>query len=393
MKKLFIFVITIMIFLPIIAFAQEPTNKIDLYLFYGDTCPHCKEEKEDLKELQEEYSQLEVHLYEVYNNKENQKLLNTVAKELGVNVTGVPFTIIGNRNFVGYSKPRKKYLEETIEYYSNNPSTNVVEEILNNNYKGKPYEDSEADFIDLPLFGELNIKRLSLPIITILIGIVDGFNPCALWILLFLISMLIGMENKKRMWALGLTFILTSGIVYFIFMAAWLNIIMLIGTIILIRTIIGVLGVGGGLFNIRNYLKERKQDGCQVVDKTKRKTIFNKIKRFTHEKKFYLAILGIIVLAISVNLIEMLCSLGLPAIYVQILELSNVSTVAKYFYLFLYVLFFMLDDIIIFAIAMVTLKATGISTKYTKYSHLIGGIIMIIVGLLLIFKPEILMFG
>ena len=81
-------------------------------------------------------------------------------------------------------------------------------------------------------------------------------------------------------------------------------------------------------------------------------------------------------LAISVNVIELACSAGLPLIFTQILAMNKVRRIAKLIYLLLYILFFMIDDIIVFAIAMFTFKVTGISTKYTKYSHLIGGIII-----------------
>jgi len=111
------------------------------------------------------------------------------------------------------------------------------------------------------------------------------------------------------------------------------------------------------------------------------------------EKKFILAILGIILLAFSVNLIELLCSLGLPVVFTQILSLNNLNTWEYFIYIFIYIVFFLLDDIIVFTIAMKTLKLKGISNKYSKYSHLIGGIIMILVGLLMIIKPEWLMFN
>jgi hypothetical protein len=106
-----------------------------------------------------------------------------------------------------------------------------------------------------------------------------------------------------------------------------------------------------------------------------------------------LALGGIIVLAFLVNLVELVCSAGLPAIYTQILALNNLANWQYYFYIFLYVFFFMVDDLLIFIVAMVTLKMTGLSTRYARYSHLIGGILMIIIGILLIFKPEWLMFG
>ena len=117
-----------------------------------------------------------------------------------------------------------------------------------------------------------------------------------------------------------------------------------------------------------------------------------KITKITNEKSFILAILGIILLAASVNIIEMMCSIGLPIIFTQVLAMNNLSVGSYAFYMFLYILFFLIDDIVVFVIAMTTLKVTGISTKYNKLSHLIGGVIMLLIGILMILKPEWLMF-
>ena len=121
--------------------------------------------------------------------------------------------------------------------------------------------------------------------------------------------------------------------------------------------------------------------------------MFAKIKKFTHEKSFILAIFGVITLAVSVNLVELACSAGLPLLFTSVLAMNDLNTLEYGFNIFLYILFFLLDDIIVFVIAMKTLEVTGISTKYSKYSHLIGGLIMLLIGLLLIVKPEWIMFN
>ena len=237
-----------------------------------------------------------------------------------------------------------------------------------------------------------NGKNVSLTTSAIVIGLVDGFNPCAMWILLFLISVLIGMKDRKKMWILGLTFLLTSALVYMLIMLSWINIAVKITTIVWIRNIIALVAIIGGLLNLRSFIKSN-DSGCDVVDKNKRKTIFNKIKKFTHEKSFFLSLVGVMGLAISVNLVELACSAGLPIVFSELLALNNVSNFMKFMYTLIYIFFFLIDDLIVFFIAMFTMKVSGISTKYNKYSHVLGGIIMLVVGILLIFKPEWLMFN
>ena len=252
---------------------------------------------------------------------------------------------------------------------------------------------SSSNIKNIPLLGKVDVKKVSLPIISIVIGLVDGFNPCAMWVLLFLITMFINMKDRRRMWILGFTFILSSALVYLMFMLAYLHI-----ASALIQTwfkyIIALVALVGGIINLRSYYKERQKDiGCSVTDAKKRRKIVDKIKKILSEKSFIFAFFGIIFLAFSVNLIELACSAGLPVMFTNIIAMNNVSAPLTALYFFLYLLFFMIDDIIVFSIAMITFKVTGISNKYSKYSHLIGGIIMIIIGLLMAFKTEWLMFN
>lgn len=399
-KLIFLFFL-ITLFRPISSNASN--NEINVYLFYGRECPLCLELKDVLDEIKEDYPNLKVHKYEVWYNAENRNYMNEAATILDTKVTGVPFTVIGTKVFKGYSSfARKGELKHTIEIYSKvasykdpvgemlgvvkNSGTLTYEDIV------KASDDGESHIFEVPLAGPVAAKDLSLPIISILIGAIDGFNPCAMWVLFFLISVLIGMKDRKKMWILGSTFILTSAIIYLLFMLLWLNVITFVGSLKWFKILIALIALIGGTLNVRSFIKS-KDTGCTVVDETKRKSIFTKIKKITTEKKLSLSIIGIIVLAVTVNFIEVSCSGGLPVIFMKILSMNDLSVLEYSFYMFLYILFFLIDDLIIFIIAMVTLKLTGISNKYAKYSHLIGGILMIIIGILLIFKPEWLTFN
>ena len=253
-------------------------------------------------------------------------------------------------------------------------------------------ESDEELSVDVPLFGRFNLKKFSLVSAAALIGLIDGFNPCAMWILLFLISVLIGMKDRKRMWILGLAFLITSAFVYMLIMLSWISIAVKITTIVWVRNIIAVIALIGAIINIRSFIKS-KDSGCDVVDENKRKKIFQRIRKFTSEKSVILAIIGVLGLAISVNLVELACSAGLPLVFTELLALNHVNAGMRFLYTLVYIFFFLIDDLFVFFVAMFTMKITGISTKYSKYSHLIGGIIMLIIGLLLICKPEWLMFN
>ena len=385
--------------------AVSEKNLVNIYLFHSYTCKHCKEEIKLLDELENEYDNIKVYKYEV-NENGNGELLKNISEIMGSKVTGTPYTIIGNKVFSGYDYENSKgRFKGAIEYYSKYGYEDKVGEYISSiplpSYEVKDTDPDVDEYINdyisykvkLPLIGEVKLKNLTLPLITVVIGLADGFNPCAMWVLLFLISMLIGMKDKKRMWILGSTFLLTSALIYLIFMMSWLNLANLLISVVWVRVIIAIVSLVGGFINLRGYIKHRKVSGCDVVDDKKRNKIITRIKKFTTEKNFWLAILGVIVLAISVNVVELACSAGLPVMFIEILSLNNLTAIEEIIYIVLYMLFFLLDDFVVFVIAMTTLSLTGVSSKYGNLSKLIGGILMLLIGLLLMFKPEWIMFN
>ena len=395
MKKIYWLLISLLVLIPINSKALE---NIDLYLFHSSTCEHCKAEIEYLDSIKDEYPNLNVHLYEVTERndeaRENAKLMSMVGEKMNISHVQTPFTILGNTYYIGFEGSIQDSLGKLIEEESKNPSVNIVDKIFN---------DDDISYIEIrngqidkivTVFGEIDPSKVSIPILAVIIGFIDGFNPCAMWVLIFLISMLFNMKNRKRMWALGITFLTASALVYMLFMLAWIEIIKDFSQISWFRLIISLVALIGGIVNLRNFYKGlKKDDGCEVVDENKRKKMFAKIKKITTEKSFILALIGVILLAVSVNVIELACSAGLPLIFTQILTLNNLSGFEYILNVLIYIFFFLIDDIIVFTIAMITLSVTGISTKYTKYSHLVGGIIMVLIAILMAFKPEWLMFN
>ena len=432
-------------------------EKVTIYLFHGDGCPHCAEEIKKLDELKNIYrDNIEIKKYEVWYNSDNNNLMLQAKDKFNVKQAGVPFTVIGDKSFIGYNSTVGREIEEAIQLY-------IGEEVINNNinfgkivenarialkeyitYGGKEndkvysdlkiskkaYEDAvmKTDYlateeltanevklkilkdleiklqedidninnriIDLPIIGKKVISGIFIPIVAIVLGLVDGFNPCAMWILLFIINMLFNMKDKKRMWILGITFLFTSALVYFLAMLGLKGALSFLAVGI-VQKIIALVAIVGGFVNLNSFRKDliKKDNGCNVIDNKKRKKILTKIRKFTSEKSFVLALVGVIALALSVNIVELACSAGFPTIFISILTFNNVPLAMSILYMLIYIIFYLLDDLIIFVIAMITLEVTGISTKYNKYSHLIGGILMLIMGILLIFKPEWLMFN
>ncbi len=391
---------------------------IDLYFFYGQGCPHCAKEEVFLSKLEKQKENIKIHRYEVWHNQENAQKLSKISKKLGVSIPGVPMLFISDKSVAGYYNDQVtgKKIMNIISQYEKEDCNDVVGPIIGEKNISKKCEHNceqngdaclhncgcSADNsvmekkipekINIPIIGEVNLKTVSLPTLTFFIGATDGFNPCAMWVLLFLISMLLGMKNKKRMWLLGSTFIIASGVVYFLFLSAWLNTFLFFGYVPWIRVLIAIVALGSGGWHLWEAWKNR-EGGCHVTDSEKRKKMFYKIKEIITKNNLFIALLGISLLAFAVNLVELACSAGLPAVYTQVLAMSKLPAWQYYLYLFFYVIIFMLDDILVFVVAMTTLQVKDVSSGYTKYSGIIGGIVMVLIGLLLLFKPGWLMFG
>lgn len=372
-------------------------ESLKIYLFYGDGCPHCADEEKFFESYLEDNNDIELIKYEVWHSKDNQELFVKVQDKLNNHASGVPYLIIGKDVIVGYMEDVTNYqIEDTIkEYRSSKKKYDVIDELNKKNNKNKIVStDEKVKEVNVPVFGKVKSNEVSLPLLALVLGFIDGFNPCAMWILLFLITMLINTKDRKRMWILGLTFIITSGLVYLMFMLTWLNLAVFISKAELIRILVALVSFIVGFINLKKYYEStKKEDGCDVVDKKNRKEIINRITNIIKEKSFIMAIIGIIVLAASVNIIELMCSVGIPLLFTQILAMNNLSAGSYALYMFIYIFFFLIDDIVIFTLAMITHKVTGISTKYNKYSHLIAGIIILLIGLLLLINPSILMFN
>lgn len=406
MKRLF----QIVLLMVLCTSAVQPviaTETVNAHLFYGEGCPHCTKERAFFNSIKDKYPQLNLTEYEIYYHNENNSLLQKVGKSLHVQSNGVPFLVIGNHSIVGFSEGvtpteiEKLILEcsktacgDRVALVQNTAkSSKIIQATTSAVTESKTTQSMDTKkIISIPFIGQKDVSTLSLPLLTVVLAFLDGFNPCAMWTLLFLISLLLGLKDRKRMWILGVAFIASSALVYFLFLSAWLNLFLFLGFVVWIRTLIGIVALVAGYLYLKDYWKN-KNGGCNVMGNEKRQKIFEKLRAITQKRQLVLALGGIILLAVAVNMVELICSAGLPAIYTQILSMSHLPSWQYYLYLLLYIFIFMLDDLFVFFTAMITMQAVGVQSKYARYSHLIGGMLMFIIGILLLFKPEWLMFG
>lgn len=253
-----------------------------------------------------------------------------------------------------------------------------------------PVPAQSKDTIEVPLLGELSQSRLGMPAFTFLIGLVDGFNPCAMWVLLFLLSLLVNLKSRKKILAVAGTFVLISGLAYFAFMAAWLNVFLLIGYLRWVQLLLGVFATLVGLIHIKDFFAFKKGVSLSIPEWAK-PGLYARMRRVVNAENLTGAIIGASILAVLVNIIELLCTAGLPALYTEILMMQNYPAWETYAYLGLYIVAYMLDDSIMVAIVVITLGRHKLQETQGRYLKLFSGLVILLLGLVLIFKPSLLL--
>jgi thiol-disulfide isomerase/thioredoxin len=385
MKGKIILALIILISLFSVSYAQ--TNKVILYLFWGDGCPHCKAEKAFLEKLKEKYPELEIKEYEVWYNSENLELFDKMAKSYGCSAKAVPTTFIGDKYIVGYlsDSTTGKKIEDAIKECLNKGCINPIEKI-NESSSGMC---TGNEIVELPTFGELDASKMSLPTFTIIIAGIDGFNPCAFFVLFFLLSMLVYAQSRKIMLLIGSIFVFFSGFIYFLFMAAWLNLFLIIGKLAIITTLAGSVALIIGVINIKDFFFFKKGISLTIPDHAKPK-LFKRMRNLLKASSLSSTILGTIILAIAANFYELLCTSGFPMVFTRVLTLNNLSITEYYLYLILYNIIYVIPLMVIVLMFSITLGAKKLTEKQGQILKLISGFMMLYLGAILLVLPSLL---
>ncbi|MGB9749168.1 MAG: hypothetical protein ACP5OZ_00925 [Candidatus Woesearchaeota archaeon] len=425
-----VFVLTLMMLLnslSVFASNKSFSREINVYMFGAYNCPHCAAEKPYLEKLSKEYP-INVYYFEV-TQQENYDLWEKFCNAYNQKPKGVPNTFIGDKFISGFVKENDSIalkIKNVVEEYTTN--CNAYEDALSNVEKSynqkisiniapiysydkkkfnffecsKPNETKTSEnlssekIVTIPVLGDFKISSISLPIFTIIIAGLDSFNPCALWVLTFLLSLLIYSKSRKKMLIVGLIFVIASGVVYFMFMAAWLNLFLVLRYQKFVRIIIVLLALFAGIVNVKDAFFYKKGISLTIDDSKKPKLIEKMrsiVKTVKEEGITLLLILQTIILAVSVNFIELACTAGFPAVYTNILTLKQLPKIVYYLYLVLYNIFYVIPLLLIVLIFVITLGATKISERTGRILKFISGIVMIALALIMLLKPSLLSFG
>jgi hypothetical protein len=250
---------------------------------------------------------------------------------------------------------------------------------------GVPVEAPEG--VELPWIGYVRVRDWGLPTFTLLIGLIDGFNPCAMWVLVFLLSVLVNIQDRRKIAAIAGTFVVVSGLAYFAFMAAWLNLFMLVGIARPLQVALGVLAVVIGLINVKDFFAF-KQGVTLSIPESAKPGIYGRVRRIVSTDYISVAVGLSVMLAVVVNVVELMCTAGLPAVYTQILTLQQLPAWKNYAYLGLYNLGYIFDDSLMVIAFVITLSHRKMRVAEGRWLKLLSGIVVLALGLAMLFRPD-----
>ena len=339
----------------------------DLVVYVRDGCPHCADAKQFLAQLARERPQLRVSLRAVDQDAAARDELIALSRSAGVWPPGVPTFALDGRLLVGFGDPAE--------------SGPALLAWIDQSAPAPP------DQVESHLFGTLSASKLGLPLFTLALGLLDGFNPCAMWVLLFLLSLLVRLQDRRRMALVAGTFVVVSGAVYYAFMAAWLNVFLAVGLSNPVRWGLAGLALLVGAVSVKDFMAWGHGFSFSIPDSAK-PGIYARTRAVLSARALPGSLLAVAMLALVVNFVELLCTAGLPALYTAVLAQQGVGTAAHYAYLGLYILGYLADDTLMVTLAVLALGRRKLTEDTGRWLKLLSGLVMLALGLVLLLRPD-----
>lgn len=377
--------------------AASVTTQADIEVFVRAGCPHCAQAEQFLAGLQNERPELRVAIRDITQDESAFQRLKTLAEGQHQNAVRVPAFWVGGQLIVGYSEEAasgKLIVDALANRVRQNPGSMdaggscEAAESLSCGPESAVTEPEKpaAESFEVTLFGKrITLDEVGLPLFTLAMGLLDGFNPCSMWVLILMISMLAPMKNRPRMLAVAGTFVMVEGIAYFVFMAAWLNLFLLIGLSRASELAIAVIAIVAGAINLKDFWAFGTGISLSIPASAK-PGIYARMRGILQAENMLGAMIGAVVLAVLVQMVELLCTSGFPALYTRILTLRQLDSLSYYGYLLLYNLAYMFDDVIVLLIGVITLSQQRLQEKEGRRLKLISGLVMVGLGCYLLVK-------
>lgn len=367
--------------------------KVHLYFFWSETCPHCREAHPLIDALSEEYPWLVLHSHELSRNPGAGEMYARMAGSLGQQAQYVPGFLFCGQMITGYDRAEttgaelKQALVQCHDFAQERLVSSAAPVAAAAATGDMTAAGGAAPALALPLLGALNAEALSLPLLTVVIAGMDAFNPCAFFVLMFLLSMMVHARDRKRMFIIGATFVFFSALIYFIFMAAWLNVFMWMGEIKLITLAAGLIAILIAAINIKDYFWFKQGVSLTIPERAK-PGLYQRSRNLLKASSMPAMLVGTAVLAVAANSYELLCTAGFPMVYTRILTLESLPTSTFYAYLAAYNLVYVIPLFLIVVGFTITFGARKLSENEGRILKLLSGTMMLFLGALLVAAPE-----
>lgn len=361
-----------------VAAGDDPSGQVTLMLFWGDGCPHCEAERAWLDEAARAYPHLQAVEHEVWYDANNRALLEDTADRLGFEVTGVPTTVIGERHWVGFSDAIRAELEETIGAAATSPGPGTAD----TDGPGKA-----SSTVNVPLAGEVQVSADSLVLSTVVIGFVDGVNPCSLWVITVLLAIVVRTRSRRRVLALGTAFLLVTAAMYAVYMAGIYSAMSVVDHLGAVQALVAVVAGVFGIVSVKDYFAFKKGLSFTIPASAK-PGIYRRMRAAAGRQALLPALAATTVLAVGVSLLETPCTAGFPVLWTGLLAAGDVGAAEALLLFGLYMLPFLVDELLVFGAAVVTLRATKMQERHGRLLKLVAGAMMLSLAGTVLARPE-----
>jgi glutaredoxin/cytochrome c biogenesis protein CcdA len=370
---------------------------VDVYLFHGEGCPHCASAQAFLEEMTTTHPTLRVHEYEVWYDDDNRELLSTLADAYGRTVQGVPVIFLGDEMWTGFGASVERDLRVRVAQYERTPAPDPMARIglATPAAPGGDAGSSSAlpppdRSLTLPLVGTLDLAHMSLVMSTALIGLVDGVNPCSLWVLALLLGVVLGSGSRRRVLAVGGTFLLLAAAVYAAFIAGMFEILAYLSLLGWIRAGVAILALAIAAVNLKDYVAFGRGVSLTIGEGQK-PGIYRGIRAVVKARGSWATTLFATgTLALGVTLVELPCTIGLPVVWSALVADADVGRGVFGGLLGLYMLLYLVDELAIFGVAVVTMRAARVGERGGRVLKLLSGAVMLALAVAMLAFPEAL---
>lgn len=386
--------LTILVFIPT-AMAENPPRLIAanaIEVFVREGCPHCAKAEAFVQTLKQEQPELQIVVRDISREPAALDRLKQLTDIQGINAIRVPAFYLHDQLITGYSDELTtgRLIRETLklgrQQAPHNEGSCEAVNTLSCEAEATTTNNMEAQHFEVNFIGhQLTLEQIGLPLFTIVMGLLDGFNPCSMWVLILMISLLAPMQNRPRMLAVAGAFVAVEGIAYFVFMTAWLNLFLLIGLSRLSEIIIAGIALLAGAINLKDFWAYGWGVSLSIPESAK-PGIYSRIRKILLAESLWGAMIAAVVLAVLVQIVELVCTSGFPALYTRILTLNQLSGFSYYSYLLLYNAAYMFDDLLVLSVGVITLSQRRLQEKQGRWLKLISGLVMVGLGVYLLIE-------